>query len=133
MRTLSMTQLVRLMSLAIVLGMLTLAACSKELPSSPAGSAGDPVLMTGQPIGPGISRRIVWSNGKVLNRSGFTIYQFRVAMTVYRDDPLFVTVTETSSVMHDSIADKDTVNLPAYELSGDRFIGAAPVYDLLPP
>jgi hypothetical protein len=88
--------------------------------------------MTGQPIGPGISRRIVWSDAKVVNRSGFTIYRFKVAMTVYRDDPEFVTVTETSSVMHDSIPDNNTVNLPAYEVRGDLFIDAEAVYDLLP-
>jgi hypothetical protein len=68
----------------------------------------------------------------VINRSGFTIYRFQVAMTVYRDDPEFVTVTETSPVMHDSIADKDTVSLPNFEVRGDQFIGAVPVYDLLP-
>jgi len=127
-----MTHLVRVAPLILVLGLLSVSACSKDLPTSPAGSAGDPVLMTGQPIGPGISKRIVWSNGTVNNRSGFTIYRFKVAMTVYRDDPEFVTVTETSSVMHDSIVDKATVTLPAYEVRGDKFINVATVYDLLP-
>jgi hypothetical protein len=127
-----MTHLVRSTSLLVILALLVLAACSKDLPTSPAGSAGDPVLMTGQPIGPGLSNRIVWSDATVINRSGFTIYRFKVAMTVYRDDPEFVTVTETSSVMHDSIMDKDTVSLRAYEMRGDRFINAEAVYDILP-
>ena len=105
-------------------------ACSKKLPSSPAQPAGTPVLMNGQPQ-VGISRNILFKNGTVLNQSGRTIYRFRVALVVYRDDPFFAQATDTSEIKLDSISNGVTLPFTSFQTMGDRFIDAFPVYDII--
>ena len=107
-------------------------ACSKDLPSSPAGPAGTPVIMNGQPQ-VGISRNVIYKNGTVLNQSGRTIYSFRVALVVWRDAPFNMQATDTSEVKIDSLASGVKQSFSAFETMGDRFIDAFPVYEILPP
>lgn len=121
----------RLVALLLLCGLWP-AACSKDLPSSPATPAGTPVIMNGQPQ-VGISRNIVYKNGTVLNQSGRTIYNFRVALVVYRDDPFFTEATDTSEVKIASLAHGVTQSFSAFETMGDVFIDAFPVYEILPP
>lgn len=72
-------------------------------------------------------------SGWVLNRSGYTIYNVRVAMKVYRDDPFFEFVTDTSDVFSASIPHGDSVSFPLFIMSGDKYVDSGPVYSLLPP
>ena len=113
-------------------GLLLGLACSKDLPSTPATPAGTPVIINGQPQ-VGISRNIIYKNGTVLNQSGRTIYNFRIALVVYRDDPFFAEATDTSEVKIASLAHGVTQSFSPFETMGDVFIDAFPVYEIIPP
>lgn len=122
----------RTVPLLLSAGLVINLACSKDLPSSPAAPAGTPVIINGQPQ-VGISRNIIYKNGTVLNQSGRTIYNFRIAMVVYRDDPFFTEATDTSEVKIASLAHGVTLPFSPFETMGDRFIDAFPVYEIIPP
>jgi hypothetical protein len=107
-------------------------ACSKDLPSSPGSPAGTPVILNGQ-WQKGISRNILFKDISVYNQSGRTIYNVRVALVVYRDDPFFAEVTDTSEVKIVSLAHGATQKTTPFETMGDDFRGAFPVYEILPP
>jgi len=116
----------------LVTALLALVAgCSKDLPSGPGAPPGEPVILNGTPK-QGISRNISLV-GTIENRSGRMIYDVRVAMKVYRDDPFFETVTDTSNIVIDSLAHGDTGSFTNIEVFGDRFIDAFAVWSYLPP
>jgi hypothetical protein len=121
----------------LIIGMVVIAglglslACSKKLPSSPAQSAGTPVIMTGEPRQT-MSGTVAYEKGEVYNQSGITIYRFRVAMVVWQGDPINAAVTDTSEVKIATLATGVKQPFAAYELMGSRFIDAYPVYDILP-
>lgn len=116
----------------LVAGLALSLGCSKDLPSTPATPAGTPVIINGQPQ-LGISRNIIYKNGTVLNQSGRTIYNFRIALVVYRDDPFFTQATDTSEVKIASLDHGVTQGFSSFETMGDRFIDAFPVYEIIPP
>jgi hypothetical protein len=108
------------------------AACSKKLPSTPGTPPGAPVVLAHLDIRVNASR-VVNLQGWVMNRSGYMIYDVRIAMTVYRDDPDFTFFTDTSDVFIASIPNGDSASFPNFPLYGDRFVDAEPLYSLLPP
>lgn len=120
-------------TLALALGALlslTL-ACSKDLPSSPAPGAGTPVIVTGN-ARVGASRNIVFEDGEVLNQSGYTIYNVRVVIVVWRDAPFNAESTDTSAVLFTSMANTVRQGFGPLQVAGDAFRGASAVYSLLP-
>ena len=117
--------------MAAALALLGL-ACSKDLPSSPAGSAGEPVLINGKPEIT-MSGTIRYKEGVVKNRSGWPIYNFRVALVVYRGDPYFAEFTDTSEVLLTSLASGVEKPFAPVEVMGQAFVNAFPVYEILPP
>ena len=107
-------------------------ACSKKLPSTPGTPAGQPVMINVTPVDSDLARTIT-IDGSITNQSGRTIYEVRVGMTVYRDDPLFATVTDTSDVKIGALAPGSTERFTTFQMKGDVFIDAFPVWSYLPP
>lgn len=126
-----MTRLKILGSVVLALGLCLGLGCSKDLPSSPAPGAGTPVIVTGN-ARVGTSRNIVFENGKVKNQSGYTIYNVRVAIIVWRNDPFNAESTDTSAVLFTSIPNTVTQSFGNLQVAGDAFRGAFAVYSLLP-
>lgn len=116
---------------ATVLLALAAPGCQKELPSTPGTPPGEPVLLQGSPV-PNASREISIT-GNIINQSGRTIYEVRVGMTVYRDDPFFATVTDTSEIKIDALAHGETAPFTNFRVKGDAFIEAFPVWTYFPP
>jgi len=118
--------------LPVALTALLLAAgCAKKNPSSPGGAAGEPVILNGVPF-VSISRDVTIS-GTILNKSGYTIYDVKIEMTVYRDDPVFANFTDTSEVKIAVLENGKSAPFTAYTIFGDKFVNAAPVWSYLPP
>jgi len=116
------------------IGILTAAlitGCAKDLPSSPGTPPGEPVLLQGSPVVN--ASREVTIDGNIINQSGRTIYQVRIGMTTYRDDPFFYNLTDTSEVKIDSIAHGDKRPFSAFRMKGDRFIEAFAVWTYFGP
>ena len=111
--------------------LLLLAGCAKKLPSGPGGPTGTPVILNGIPF-VSISRDVTIS-GTILNNSGLTIYDVRIELTVYRDDPIFANFTDTSAIKIAVLEHGKSAPFSAYTIFGDRFVNAAPVWSYLPP
>jgi hypothetical protein len=121
----------RFLSYLMLSALLIAAGCAKKNPSSPGGAAGEPVILNGVPF-VSISRDVTIS-GTILNKSGFTIYDVKIEMTVYRDDPVFSNFTDTSGVKIAVLENGKSAPFSAYTIFGDKFINAAPVWSYLPP
>lgn len=106
-------------------------ACSKKLPSSPAPAAGTPVIVNVQDK-TGISRNIRIT-GTVKNQSGITIYDVRIALEVYRDDPVFANFIDTSAIKIPVLPHDSTLSFGSHSTFGDVFINVFPVYEIIPP
>lgn len=110
--------------------LLLLAGCAKKLPAGPGGATGTPVILNGIPF-VSISRDVTIS-GTITNKSGLAIYDVRIEMTVYRDDPVFANFTDTSDIKITMLENGKSAPFSAYTLFGDRFVNAAPVWSYLP-
>lgn len=108
------------------------AACSKKLPSSPGTPPGTPVLLIGLNPNPTIGRKIQLS-GSVLNQSGRTIYDVWIEVTAALDSPTTVILIDTSPAAIPVILNASTIEFKSFEVTGDRFIDAVPLYTYLPP
>jgi hypothetical protein len=109
-----------------------MAACTKKLPSTPGTPPGQPVMINVRPVDSDLARTIT-IDGSITNQSGRTIYDVRVGMTVYRDDPIFATVTDTSEIKISSLEPGLTAPFTTFQMKGDVFIEAFPVWTYLPP
>lgn len=120
-------------SLSILVLILTIASagCSKDLSSGPCSPPGTPVLLNGTPI-VNLSRKVS-IKGLIKNQSCFTIYDVRIGMEVYLDDPIFANVVDTSEVKIASLLHGDTASFSTYTMSGDVFIDVFLVYSFLKP
>lgn len=116
--------------LALIVALLA-SGCAKKNPSSPGGPAGTPVMLNGIPF-VSISRDVTIS-GTITNNSGLTIYDVRIELTVYRDDPVFANFTDTSGVKIAVLENGKSAPFSAYTIFGDKFVNAAPVWSYLPP
>lgn len=116
--------------LALIVALLA-AGCAKKNPSSPGGASGTPVILNGIPF-VSISRDVTIS-GTITNKSGLTIYDVRIELTVYRDDPVFANFTDTSGVKIAVLENGKSAPFSAYTIFGDKFVNAAPVWSYLPP
>ena len=117
--------------MAWMLSIPLFAACSKDLPSSPGAPAGTPVYLQVEPIQQ-ISRDI-HITARVVNQSGRTIYDVRLGMTVYLDDPVFAYRTDTSEVKLDLLQNGEVSRDATFQMSGDQFIDAFAVWTYIPP
>jgi hypothetical protein len=126
----------RSLLLTVAVGAVALVppGCSKKNPSSPGGAAGTPVYLQTTDGTPTVTiSRHVQIKGRVINQSGLTIYDVRIEMTVYRDDPIFARVTDTSEVKIAMLENGKTADFSTFDMPGDQFINAAPVWSYLPP
>jgi hypothetical protein len=89
------------------------------------------VILNGVPI-VGIARNVSIS-GTIENKSGLTIYDVRIELTVYRGDPVFANFTDTSDVKIAMLENTHIANFSAFTIWGDKFVNAAPVWSYLPP
>ena len=119
---------------AITLTALLSLGCAKTNPTSSGGAAGVPVYLRTTDNTPVVTiSRHVQIKGTVTNQSGLTIYDVRIAMTVYRDDPIFAKYTDTSEVKIPVLENGKSAPFSTFEMPGDQFIDAAPVWSYLPP
>lgn len=125
------------LALTMLAGGLLLAACTKDLPSSPGTPPGKEVVFHNLYVRANASRQVI-VNGRVYNQSGLTIYDVRIGMVTYfRTDTLgnFTILTDTSSadaLVADSLPNKTESGDFSKTFTGDSLIDVYPVYTFNP-